>query len=208
MMHVLKELGYSFHLIFHPFDGFWDLKHEKRGSARASAIILILLTIVYIFRRQLTGFIFNANDPLDLNIFVEIFSVFAPYFLWCIANWCLTTLMDGEGSFKDICIATAYALAPLILINVPLIIMSNIITTEEQTFYTFFSSLSVFWAGGLIFLGTLVTHQYSVKKTILTSILSIVGMGVIIFITLIFFNLIQQMLGFAISLYKEIVFRM
>lgn len=86
--------------------------------------------------------------------------------------------------------------------------MSNIITTEEQTFYTFFSSLAVFWAGGLIFLGTLVTHQYSVKKTILTSILSIVGMGVIIFITLIFFNLIQQMLGFAISLYKEIVFRM
>ena len=27
-----EELLYSAHLIFHPFDGFWDLKHENRGS--------------------------------------------------------------------------------------------------------------------------------------------------------------------------------
>ena len=27
-----EELLYAFHVIFHPFDGFWDLKHEKRGG--------------------------------------------------------------------------------------------------------------------------------------------------------------------------------
>jgi len=35
-----QELLYVFHIMFHPFDGFWDLKHEKRGSVRAGATIL------------------------------------------------------------------------------------------------------------------------------------------------------------------------
>ena len=26
-----QQLMYGFHVIFHPFDGFWDLKHERRG---------------------------------------------------------------------------------------------------------------------------------------------------------------------------------
>lgn len=30
-----EEIVYGFHVIFHPFDGFWDLKHERRGGMRA-----------------------------------------------------------------------------------------------------------------------------------------------------------------------------
>ena len=33
-----EELAYGFYLMVHPFDGFWDLKHEKRGSVRASLV--------------------------------------------------------------------------------------------------------------------------------------------------------------------------
>ena len=50
VMTVLKQLKYSFTLIFHPFDGFWDLKHEKRGSAKAALVILALLCVQQIFK--------------------------------------------------------------------------------------------------------------------------------------------------------------
>ena len=40
------SLRYALHCIVRPFDGFWDLTHEKRGSMAAAntIVILVLLT--------------------------------------------------------------------------------------------------------------------------------------------------------------------
>ena len=207
-MKYLDSLKFSFYVIFHPFKGFWDLKHEKRGSMAAAMTFVVLLIITYILRRQYTGFIFNENDPKELNVFIEIISVLLPFFLWATANWCITTLMDGEGSYRDIVIATAYALVPLILINLPLVPFSRIINMEEGAFYYFFASVSVLWTGALILAGASVTHQYTMTKTVFTSILSVVGMGLMIFIGLLVFSLLQQMISFVYTIYREIAFRL
>ena len=207
-MRYLDSLKFSFYVIFHPFKGFWDLKHEKRGSMAAAMTFIVLLIVTYILRRQYTGFIFNQNDPKELNVFVEIISVLLPFFLWVTANWCITTLMEGEGSYRDIVIATAYALVPLILINLPLIPLSRIINIEEGAFYYFFGSISVLWTGILILAGASVTHQYTMTKTVFTSILSVVGMGLMIFIGLLVFSLLQQMISFVYTIYREIAFRL
>ena len=58
----------------------------------------------------------------------------------------------------------------------------------------------------LVFFGTMVTHQYSFKKTVLTCICTVVGMGIIMFIGLLFFSVIQQMITFFTTIYKEIRF--
>lgn len=205
---LLDSLKYSLYLIFHPFDGFWDLKHEKRGSLAASGIIILVLTATYILRKQLTGFIFNPNDPRKLNIFTELTSVIIPYVLWCVANWCLTTLMEGEGSFKDILIYTAYSLVPLVIINLLLIPFSRVITIEEGAFYTFFLQLANIWSLMLIVIGTMITHQYSMKKTLFTSATTVVGMGIIVFIGLLVFDLAQQMISFVYIIYREVSFRL
>lgn len=207
-MRYLDSLKFSLYVIFHPFKGFWDLKHEKRGSMAAAMTFIVLLIVTYILRRQYTGFIFNQNDPKELNVFVEIISVLLPFFLWATANWCITTLMEGEGSYRDIVVATAYALVPLILINLPLIPLSRIINIEEGAFYYFFGSVSVLWTGILILAGASVTHQYTMTKTVFTSILSVVGMGLMIFIGLLVFSLLQQMISFVYTIYREIAFRL
>ena len=114
--------------------------------------------------------------------------------------------MDGEGKMKDILIATGYALLPIILIRLPMVVMSLAITAEEGTFYYVLDTVSYLWAGALVFFGTMVTHQYSLKKTVLTCLCTILGMAIILFIGLLFFNVIQQMLTFIITVYKEIRF--
>ena len=30
-----KSFTYAFHIMTHPFDGYWDMKHEKRGTLAA-----------------------------------------------------------------------------------------------------------------------------------------------------------------------------
>ncbi len=206
-MHYGQTLKYAFHVIFHPVDGFWDLKREKRGSLSAALTIVFLTILTLTLEKQKTGFLFNTYRLEYINVIVDIMTVMLLYVLWSVSGWCLTSLMDGEGTFRDILIATGYALFPIPLIRLPLILVSHALTQSEGEFYTIFGAFCYIWVGFLIFMGTLVTHQYSVKKTILTCLLTVVGMGIILFIGLLFFNVIQQMLTFVTTIYREIRFR-
>ena len=204
---LLEKLKFSTYVIFHPFKGFWELKKEKKGNYASAGILVALLVVVFIIRRQLTGFIFNTNDVNEMNIFFEISGVLLPFILWCIANWCITTLMDGEGNFKEIVITTAYAITPLILINIPLVILSNIITINDGSIYYFLDAVALLWTGALLVFGLMTIHEFTFSKTILTAIIAIVGMIIIVFIGLLFFALVQQIANFLGIIYRELALR-
>jgi len=201
-------LAYSLHVIFHPFDGFFDLKHERRGTPAAAAVILLAVCFTYIFVRQYTGFAFNYRDLKRLNVIMEAVSVLVPFFLWSGVNWALTTLMDGKGSFMDVVIASAYALVPLVLINIPAALLSNVITIEEGSFYYFLVAVGVIWSAALLFIGTMVTHEYDFGKSVFTSLLVIPGMVIVLFLGLLFFDLIDQIVAFVSDIYIETTFRL
>jgi hypothetical protein len=126
------------------------------------------------------------------------------FLLWCVSNWCITTLVDGEGSLQDIIITTAYALTPLILINIPLILLSNVMVLDEAAFYTLFDTISMVWFGFLLLIGILTVHQFSMGKTIVTIGIALLGMVVIVFIVVLLFALIQQFINFGILFFREL----
>ena len=200
---TLQSLRYSLYVIFHPFKGFWQLKREHKGNIGAAVSLVALMILVTIARGQFTGYLFNTSAPGSFNILSEIFSVSLMFVLWCVSNWCITTLVDGEGSFRDIVITTAFALAPMILINIPLIVFSNIIVLEEGAFYTLFDTAALLWTAGLLLIGIMTAHQFTMLKTIGTVLIALVGMVVIVFIFILLFSLIQQFVNFCILLFDE-----
>ncbi len=207
MQRYLKSLGYGFHVITHPFDGFWDLKREHRGTLSAALTFAVLTVLMLVMQKQGTAFLFNMNRLEEVDMMVDIVTVGLLFILWCVSNWCLTSLMDGEGKMRDIAIFTGYSLLPLLLIQFPLILVSHVITAEEGTFYYVFSVFSYLWTIALLVLGMMITHQYSMKKTLATTLLTLLGMAIILFIGLLFFSVIQQFLTFIVTAYKEIRFR-
>jgi tetratricopeptide (TPR) repeat protein len=207
--HTIKdELFYAFRVIYHPFDGFWEIKKEARGSVRSATIIVILLILTFIYKSMGTGFLFRTVDVEYVNIMNDILNVLIPLILWCVASWGLTTLMSGEGSLKDIYIMTAYSLTPMILLNIPVVIASNFLVQEEVQFMSFFVSLAYVWTIGLIFFGSMVIHDYHFNKNLITMILAIVGMGVIMFLALLFITLSQRIWEFLAGIYDEIILRL
>lgn len=206
-MLYVKTLKYGFYVITHPFDGFWGLRREGKGSVAAAVTFVALTILTFTIEKQNTGFLFNTNRLSELNVTVDIITVAMLYVLWCVANWCTTSLMDGKGRMQDIFIAAGYSLLPLILLRLPMVVMSHMIRISEGSFYYVLGTVSWLWAVFLIFTGTMVIHQYSVKKTIVTCLITIAGMGILLFIGLLFFNVIQQMVAFVVTLYKELRFR-
>ena len=202
-----QELLYGFYVIFHPFDGFYDLKHERRGSVRA-AIVFVALTIITFFYQEMgRGYVLNPTGKTT-TIFSQIISVLVPLFLFVLANWCLTTLFEGEGSFKDIFIASGYSLLPLILLNIPATIASNWVTKTEAGIVTFIGTLSFIWVFILLFFGTMVTHDYSMFKNLITIAGTIVAMVCIIFIVLLFSMLLTKLVSLVSNIVTELQYRM
>lgn len=196
-----------FRLLTHPFNSYWDLKYEKTGRLKLSILFVLLIAIMHVLSQEFAGFLVNNTYPLFINSIKQLEFVFVPFFLWCIANWSLTTLMDGEGRFTEIIMATGYALIPMVIIDIPMIWISRILAIQETPVYYFFESFATFWFVFLLFIGTMTVHQFSVKKTIVTMLLTLVVILFILFVMLLFFSLIQQIVIFVETIYKEILFR-
>lgn len=203
---IWTEFCYGFHVIYHPFDGFWDLKHEKRGSIRASIVIVVLTILSFIYQQIGSGYVVNPH-PQELSIIMSISSILLPILLWVVANWCLTTLFDGEGSLKDIFITTSYALFPLPAFVVVTTIASNYVTSTEASLITLAMSVGYVWVGFLIFFGTMVVHDYTLFKNVCTSIASIVGMAFIMFVGVLFSSLVGKIFSFIYNIVLELSYR-
>lgn len=202
-----EEILYTFHLIFHPFDGFWDLKHEQRGSVRGAFFWIAIAIVTFFYQEIGTGYIFSPRDTYS-TIFVQVIAVIVPILLWTVANWCLTTLFEGEGSFKDVFVATSYSLAPLPLLIVPAVIYSNFATASEAGIINLLTSFAFVWCGMLIFFASQVTHDYTFSKNILTTLGTIIGMCVIMFVALLFSTLLSKILSFITEVITEITYRL
>lgn len=204
---LYREFRYGNHVMFHPFDGFWDIKREKRGSARAATIILVLFTLLYAVRAQFTGYMVTQTASEDKNAIYDVIMILLPLLLWIISNWCFTALMDGEGNMKDIYIATCYSLKPYIFFSIPLLLISQFVTADEVIIYTVLDTICWVWMLALVFFGMMVTHDYSLSKSVLTVILTIVGICLIIFIMLLFVSIVQEVYTFFYNGYQELIFR-
>ena len=68
--------------------------------------------------------------------------------------------------------------------------------------------VGVAWAMALLVLGTGVIHEYGLIKTLFTAAATVVGIGIVLFIGLLFFDVVDRMLQFAQDLYIEISFRL
>ncbi len=202
-----EELLYSFYVMLHPFDGFWDLKHERRGSLRGAVTINLIVILTFFYQSIGQGYLMNPYGSY-FTIWSQAISVLVPLFLFVTANWCLTTLFEGEGSFKDIYIACSYSMMPIPLLVIPATIYSNFAIATEIELLTLLTTIAFLWMGVLIFFGTQVTHDYSIFKNLITILGTVIGMVFIIFIAILFSTLVGKLISLGTNIVTELQYRM
>lgn len=201
-----QELLYGFYVIFHPFDGFYDLKHEHRGSIRASIVFILATIVAFFYQAMGQGYVLNPTGKVT-TIFSQAIAVLVPFALFVLGNWCLTTLFEGEGNLKDIFIATSYSLLPLPMLIIPATVCSNWVTASEASIVTFVGSLAFLWLGLLLFFGIMVTHDYSLFKNFITILGTVVAMACIVFLVLLFSMLLSKLVSLVTNIITELQFR-
>lgn len=198
----------AFYILRHPIYGVWDMKRLKTGRYRDGFVLILLAIAAITFNRQMRAFVFNDAYNVPLNMIKQISVVVIPVTLFCLANWSVTTLAEGKGSFRDIFLVTCYSLMPLIFFQFITPILSHLMTLNELVYLQIIDGIGYGWMLLMLFLGIREIHMYSAGKMISTTILTVIGAAIIVFVVLLFFSLLQELGSFVYSIYREFSLRL
>jgi len=97
-----ETVAYPAYILTHPIKGFSEFKNEKRGKMWVSIFLLAMFVLEQIVAYKYVGPAFNKNDQTKFSsIRILVYSV-VPVVLIAVANWTVTTLMNGKGKMKEI----------------------------------------------------------------------------------------------------------
>lgn len=202
-----EKLFYPFYLLSHPFDGFYEIRHREEGSVPLALLLVSLFSISFSLNRRYASFVVNDVNPRTVNSFLEMIAIFGMVFLFSVANWSITCLMEGEGRFKDIITVVGYSMLPMVLIFIPATIISQFIANGEEAFYYLLLIVAIAWSLLWMLIGIMTIHNFTFGKTMLTIFITFIAVLIIIFLALLLISLIQQVFLFFVSLYIEVVLR-
>lgn len=203
-----EKLFYVKHAIFHPFDAFYEMRFRGKGSLLLAALSIILFGILQCVSYQYTGFVMNTAQIESMNS-LSIFSTWvAGIILFIVSNWSVTTLLNGKGNMSDIAEVVGYALIPVEVGLTLQVILSNFIIMEEIMIVQVITAIGVVWFIFMMIAGLCTIHEYSFGKNLVAILLSFVAAAIILFLGVLFFTLIEQMVSFIVDVAREFIRRM
>lgn len=200
-------LVYSKYIATHPFKAYYEMCREKKGNINSVSIIFAFYTLITVCKARYSAFLFTTVGK-EFNLITSLCTAVVPVVLWCVCNWAVSTLMEGDGTPKQIIMATGYALVPFAITSLISIPLSYFLTADEAIFVSVIQLFGIVWSAFLLFVSVITVHDFTVLRAIGTIIVTIVGIAIVIFLLLLAFNLVQQMAYFIISIYNQLIIRL
>lgn len=203
-MGIVSGIEYSFYTLFHPFDAMAGVKHNRDRINWAVPIILFvaayLVKMAYLY---VVHFPLASIELEDVNPWFEMVKIWIVPISWIPASFMATSISGGESKVKEITFTSAISLAPFILINVPLMFLSNIMSKTQKSWYGIFSALAYIGMFLILFLAMMVLNNYTLGKTVKMMLVSAFLMLVLWLVVLLCYVLTGRMIQFVISLFEE-----
>ena len=114
-----------------------------------------------------------------------------------------TSISGGESKIKEITFASAISLTPFIVINVPLMFLSNIMSKTQKSWYGVFQTLAYIGMFLILFFAMLVLNNYTVGKAIGMMLVSAFLMLVLWLVILLCYVLSGRVIQFILSIIEE-----
>lgn len=203
----MSKFKYPFYIMFHPFDGFQELKYNKKGSFPYAVFFLLLWYVSEIIAKGATDFAFNTQRVDQIDIRMIALTTIAMFVVAVISNWCFSTFMDGKGTFVDIFTAGAYCLVPIIATSLLSTILSQFFVADEAVFLSAIKLIGILWTAFMIVAAVQEIHDFSFSQTVAMIFLTFLGIIIMLFLGFLVYSLVQQVIMFVVNITYEIIYR-
>ena len=198
-----NKKGFPLYCLFHPADGFSQIKERDVLSPVWLIGILAVFVYINIMSFFTVGYIHNDNRAVDFNLLTTLAKTLGIIAIFVISNWAICTLMDGKGKPSQILYTVVYSLIPYVLALIINLILSRFLTADEAVMMSIVMVIGEIWSGLVMFVGLLTIHEYSVGKAVFSVFLTLVGMAVIVLLIVMFYTLMAQTISFVQSIAQE-----
>lgn len=201
----LLEVKFMFKYLRHPLDSFYEAKSKNKGKVKTGLIFILVFLIFYFMFLLFSGQLFKPVILERTRVIDEVAKLLIPFVTFVLANYLVSALMEGEGTFKEIFINTIGSLMPLLVILPVITIFSNLLSYNEQFIYYFLIFLATAWSAFLLFFSVKDTHNFTVKETIYHLVMSLLMMIIMIVIAIMVYLMIRQVYDFILDIFKEMI---
>ncbi len=202
---LVSQLMFGFRYLKNPADSCYEVRAHKKATVLSATIFLLVITILYVMGLVWTGFLFNNTIIENTILLREAFKIIFPVILFIVANYLMSSLMEGEGTFKNTYINIIHALAPIVILYPVIILVSNFITLNESFLYTFGITVMLGWSGIMVFANIKETHNYTVLQTLINILLTLLMVIILILIIILVYIMSSQVIGFVSDIVKEVI---
>lgn len=204
---IFRQVGYSFQMLRNPYDACYGIKHEGKASWLSAVIVLVIYFAWFVVNKYFSGFLFKTMPEGYFELFNDFGMIFGVFMLLTICCYLVCTITEGEARFRDIFIGAAYALTPMLVFQPVLLIMTNVLTFNEQFFITLVNFVCTGWTGLLVVLMIMYMNDYTFKKTLKIIVITLFTVLVTVALLFVMYMLISQLVDFVSSIYGEVVYR-
>jgi len=170
-------------------------------------VLLLLAVVVRMASLSVLSFHFRTQRPEDTRLLFESGKILIPWVTWCIAQLAVSEIFYGEGTFRRIVVNSAWALWPFILLALPVNLLTNWLTLDEQTVYR-----AGWWLiGGLMtwnfFRQVQTVHNFETGQTVVVMLLTLLGMFILWVLVGLVYALTSEIVRFVRVILLEIYVR-
>lgn len=202
---VYDVFTFPLYVITNPFKAFSDIKYEKKGSVPACVFFIFLIMILNVMRATVIGTVFQKEDPMFVNIWIIMAGALVQTILIVAANWSVTVLIDGSGTFKEIFMVAMYAQYPYIWLSGIYIVLSHVLSLDESAILSMCMTFAYVCIAFYGFIGLVSVHGFTFFKGIASVFLTVVALIIIVFVLLMLVSMSSELVSFVGVIYNEIV---
>ena len=191
----------------HPFNAYKNLKDNKKKKIIIASAFLFLFFLVTLLDDFFMGYMYGYVNPASYNALFTLLGTTGVALLYTVANWGVCSIQGGKGKMYEVYIAVAYSLVPIIIYRLFLLVISNLMTEEEAFFLSVFQILAYIITGFSLLVANMEIHEYDFFKVLKTTVMILLGMGLIIFLLFMVIILIQQLFTFVETIKNELLLR-
>lgn len=193
----------------HPIDGVYRMKFLNEFKLRYTWFLMLVLLIMTVIFFNVRSFIFTPlmYELIDINYLSIIIGISLLLFLFVIANSLVSSIMEGEGSLKNIFKVTVLSTTPFIFYGIFLAIITNVLTLNESFVYTTGINIIVVWMIINLFISLMELHNFGIMKTLKNIFITIAIMLIIVVIIFVIGLLLFEEVNFVLDLIMEVIGR-